>query len=52
MAYLTDQKTKGVADLTTRHLDANASGSSGARSRAMGYTLSGNPVCDDKSRRK
>jgi retron-type reverse transcriptase len=27
-----DQETKGVADLDTRYLDANASGSSGARS--------------------
>ena len=45
MAYLMDPKTKGVADLIMRHLDANASGSTGARSKTTSYTLSGNPVC-------
>ena len=52
MAYWMDPETKGVADLSMGHLDADASGSTGAQSKAMGYTLSGNPVCDDKSRRK
>jgi len=43
MAYLMDRKTKGVADLITRHLGANAPGSSGARSNPISNTLSGNP---------
>ena len=42
MVYLMDRKTKGVADLFMRHLGATALGSSGARFKPMGNTLSGN----------